>query len=261
MPVICKNYDYIPTITYRNDSASLQQCCLDASDDVQTNCMPGYCPGSTMCENYMKDNCTTRFTNDINCKAWCTANHGQCDAGAMDFCKTRATASDRDFCSCINSPAVKSLPPMEPNCFDGNCIAWGYKTSAQAEAGLNCPDESLPPPYLPADSKAAAELAAANAAAGAAAANAAAATAAANAAAATAAANAVTANAAAGGDASFSASDAAAQKNIQILIRVVTFLLIISAVAYVLNQRRQKAATPGARLPKHRGFSTVQAER
>jgi len=256
MPVICKNYDYIPTITYKNDSASLQQCCLDASDDVQTNCMPGYCPGSTMCENYMKDNCTTRFTNDINCKAWCTANHGQCDAGAMDFCKTRAIASDRGFCSCINSPVVKSLPPMEPTCFDGNCIAWGYKTSAQVEAGLDCPDESLPPPYSPADPKAAAELAAANAAASAA-----------NAAAASAA-NAAAASAA---DASFDSASATAvadvnaevlwQKNIQILIWVVSFLFIIGTVAYVLNQmkKKQRQGRAPTRSPKQLG--TVHAER
>ena len=211
MPVTCKNYDYIPTSTYRNDSASLQQCCLDASDGVQTNCMPGYCPGSTMCENYMRDNCTTRFTNDINCKEWCTAHSGQCDAGAMDFCKTRAIESDRAFCGCINSPAVNAAIPMEPACIDRNCIqAAAYKTAAQVRP--DCPDEPRSSPYSP---DAAAAAAASN--------------------------EELPAATAGGGD--IEASDATAQKNIQILIWVVAFLLIISAVAYMLKRRE---ATPGA---------------
>ena len=234
MSVTCKNDDYSPTRTYRNDVLSLQQCCLDASDGVQTDCMPGYCPGSTMCENYMRDNCTTRFTNDINCKEWCIAHSGQCDAGAMDFCKTRVIESDKAFCGCINSLAVHSHIPAEPACVDMNCIQGGaYKTAAQENP--DCPDESLFLPYSPAAANAAAASAAANAAAASAAANAAAAT-------------------AGGGD--MEASDAAAQKNIQILIWVVAFLLIISAVAYMLKRRvRRREPT---HLPKHWGFGTVK---
>jgi hypothetical protein len=121
---------------------------------------------------------------------------------------------------------------MEPTCFDENCIAWGYKNSAQVGAGIDCPDESLPPPYSPANAAAASAADAAAAAAADAAA------------------------AAAAGNASFDSASATAaadvnaevlwQKNIQILIWVVSFLLVISALAYVFMQT---AAMPGAYPP------------
>jgi hypothetical protein len=138
---------------------------------------------------------------------------------------------------------------MEPNCFDGNCIAWGYKTSAQVEAGLNCPDESH---YSPADSKAAAELAAANAAA-ASAANSAAASAAGNAAAAASNASFDSASATATADVN---AEVSWQKNIQILIWVglILFIIVVTyrAVAYVINQRKKKQrhGRAPARSPK-----------
>ena len=157
MSVTCKN-DNNPTgqSTYRNDVLSLQQCCLDPSDGVQTNCMPGYCPGSSMCEKYMRDNCTTRFTNDINCKAWCAAmGPGQCDAGAVDYCKTRARPQDVDdkrFCGCINSLALTSRPQRILYVSMRTASRWGpTKTPRRMDRSnaLICPITCRPIPRLP----------------------------------------------------------------------------------------------------------------
>jgi len=114
----------------------LIQCCTDGSDATQVECAPGYCPVSAKCADYMKNQCSTRFADDARCKLWCTNRPGQCDAGAIEFC---SRAPGDPFCACLRSPLAAQGPNAValPSCFDGRCIAAGYKTASMLST--NCP--------------------------------------------------------------------------------------------------------------------------
>jgi hypothetical protein len=114
----------------------LARCCTDGADATLAECAPGYCPASTKCAEYMQSLCSTRFADEGPCKTWCTNRPGQCDAGAIDYC-SRNPADP--FCACLRSPLAAQGPNAValPSCFDGKCIAVGYKTAPMLST--NCP--------------------------------------------------------------------------------------------------------------------------
>lgn len=124
--------------SYYDDTASLMRCCTDSSPVVEYDCKPGYCAGSSKCGDLMLKSCGAgeKFLDDKSCKSWCIAHPGKCDRAAAEYC-------DREpgdpFCACLKSPAATggggSL--ALPSCFDGKCIASGYKL--QTMLNPNCP--------------------------------------------------------------------------------------------------------------------------
>ncbi len=123
--------------SYNYDEEWLVGCCLGTNPEI--DCAPGFCRGSTKCDNLMKKRCSVKFTNDGQCKQWCMAHQGQCDQGARDY--VRRNPTDKAFGGCLLSPTSTSKGGSTaiPSCFDGNCIANGYQTAEMVSAGQNCP--------------------------------------------------------------------------------------------------------------------------
>jgi hypothetical protein len=124
--------------SYYDDPASLFRCCTDPSPIVAFDCKPGYCPGSKACDDLMKRSCSSKFLDDEVCKGWCYSHPGQCDTGAFEFCERNPKDQ---FCACLKSPTVTSPGGSMalPACFDGKCIASGYRT--QPMVNPSCPKE------------------------------------------------------------------------------------------------------------------------
>ena len=128
-----------PTNPIVNGTTNLANCCMSDALHIQKSCPQGFYPDSSMCKDFMKGNCTYKFTKGMEkqCLDWC--KDGECDTGATLYCLNQNLNIDTSKgeeldkrCSCIESNVLNAGGDSAANfiapCADGDCITKGYKT-------------------------------------------------------------------------------------------------------------------------------------
>jgi len=112
--------------------ATQAQCCWGSTTDTCGN----YIPGSSTCNTSLLGYCAANMSTDPQCKTWCSANPGQCDAIMPAYCA--AHPSD-PYCSCLLSPVLSNptTKSINPKCVDSKCLLSGYLNSNMQ--GTACP--------------------------------------------------------------------------------------------------------------------------
>lgn len=98
-------------------------CCTRKLDSAE-DCDPEWCPGTTTCQNALKEFCTQNNSENMNkeeCRNVCGEYSGKtdetrqwCDTSARQYCSIHR--EDTAFCGCLNSNVANALKCFTPDC-------------------------------------------------------------------------------------------------------------------------------------------------